>query len=102
MRRSLCFLQDLVEDYLRCQCLKDFAAFLVSLENPPLEFDSETGEFSAMIKSTQVSPAKESSNLTVVQLDTSDQHEHEVCDNKLMNFNPLSSGIIIQILLTGI
>jgi len=73
-------LKDLVEDYLRCQCLKDFAAFLVSLENPPLEFDSETGEFSAMIKSTQVSPAKESSNLTVVQLDTSDQHEHEESD----------------------
>ena len=63
---------------MRCQCLKDFAAFLVSLENPPLQFDSETGEFSPVIKSTQVSPVKESSSLTMVQLDTSTNEEHEV------------------------
>ena len=77
----MCFLQALVEDYLRCQCLKEFAAFLVSLESPPLEFDTETGEFSAMIKSTQVSPVKESSSQTaVVQLDTSEQQEQEVSE----------------------
>ncbi|XP_068678866.1 telomerase-binding protein EST1A-like [Montipora foliosa] len=70
-------LKALVEDYMRCQCLKDFAAFLVSLENPPLQFDSETGEFSPVIKSTQVSPVKESSSLTMVQLDTSTHEEHE-------------------------
>ena len=68
----------MAEDHLRCQSLKDFAAFLVSLENSPLEFDSEAGEFSARIKSTQVSPVKGSSSLTVVQLDTSTQEEHEV------------------------
>lgn len=70
-------LKGLAEDHLRCQSLKDFAAFLVSLENSPLEFDSEAGEFSARIKSTQVSPVKDSSSLTVVQLDTSTQEEHE-------------------------
>lgn len=68
----------MAEDHLRCQSLKEFAAFLVSLENPPLEFDSEAGEFSARIKSTQVSPVKDSSSSTVVQLDTSTQEEHEV------------------------
>ena len=79
---DLCFYQDLVEDYLRSQCLKEFAAFLVSLENPPLEFDDESGEFSAVIKSTKVSPVKESSAVAMIHLDTSeqaDQEEHEVC-----------------------
>lgn len=53
--------------------------FLVSLENPPLEFDDEKGEFSAMIKSTPVSPVKESADSVTVQLDTSQHDEHEVC-----------------------
>lgn len=53
--------------------------FLVSLENPPLEFDDEKGEFSAMIKSTPVSPVKESADSVMVQLDTSQHDEHEVC-----------------------
>jgi len=73
-------LQNLAEDYLRCQCLKDFAVFLVSLENPPLEFDDEKGEFSAMIKSTAVSPVKESADSVTVHLDTSQHDEHEVCN----------------------
>lgn len=71
--------QNLAEDYLRCQYLKDFAAFLVSLENPPLEFDDEKGMFSAMIKSTPVSPIKESTDSVIVHLDTSQHDEHEVC-----------------------
>ena len=78
---ELCFYQDLVEDYLRSQCLKEFAAFLVSLESPPVEFDDESGEFSAVIKSTKVSPVKESSAVAMIHLDTSeqaDQEEHEV------------------------
>lgn len=53
--------------------------FLVSLENPPLEFDDEKGEFSAMIKSTPVSPVKESADSVTVQLDTLQHDEHEVC-----------------------
>ena len=69
----------MAEDYLRCQCLKDFAVFLISLENPPLEFDDEKGEFSAMIKSTPVSPVKESVGSVTVHLDTSQHDEHEVC-----------------------
>lgn len=72
-----CLPQNLAEDYLRCHNLKEFAAFLVSLEHPPLEFDNDKGEFSAVLKSTPVSPAKESQ--VMVHLDTSQQNEHEVC-----------------------
>jgi len=72
-------LQNLAEDYLRVQCLKGFAVFLVSLENPPLEFDDEKGEFSAMIKSTPVSPVKASADSVTVHLDTSQHDKHEVC-----------------------
>ena len=72
-----CLPQNLAEDYLRCHSLKEFAAILVSLEHPPLEFDNDKGEFSAVLKSTPVSPVKESQ--VMVHLDTSQQNEHEVC-----------------------
>ncbi|XP_022794858.1 telomerase-binding protein EST1A-like [Stylophora pistillata] len=83
--RPLCRVPDansksLAEDYLRCQRLKEFAAFLVSLEHSPLEFDNDKGEFSAMIKSTPVSPVKESQ--VMVHLDTSPQNEHEDSDEE--------------------
>ena len=94
---ELCFYQDLVEDYLRSQCLKEFAAFLVSLENPPLEFDDESGEFSAVIKSTKVSPVKESSAVAMIHLDTSeqaDQEEHEVCTTYTQSTQRLEMSLV--------
>ena len=97
---ELCFYQDLVEDYLRNQCLKEFAAFLVSLENPPLEFDDESGEFSAVIKSTKVSPVKESSAVAMIHLDTSeqaDQEEHEVCTTYTQSTQHLEMSLVSTI-----
>ena len=87
----------MVEDYLRSQCLKEFAAFLVSLENPPLEFDDESGEFSAVIKSTKVSPVKESSAVAMIHLDTSeqaDQEEHEVCTDYTQSTQHLEMSLV--------
>ena len=69
-------MQDLTQDHLHIQEVKAVAAFLSSAEHPPVQFNSDTGQYHTLIQSTPSSPAVEPASVAV-ELDTREV-DHEV------------------------
>ncbi|XP_032220380.1 telomerase-binding protein EST1A [Nematostella vectensis] len=79
--------KDIAEDYLRVTVIRDFASFLLSLDNPPVQQNEETGLYCACIASLPSSPEVESTSTHVVQVDVHQPSHH---------LEPDSDDVIIE------